>query len=96
MGHLTTSPLLRCLQYCHVAASRWLSIARLPLYAIKKNRFIFVRATFLDPSIIWTPPPKGSSNEELMSDLFCTLGRSDKAIDLLSHLTYIDSTDYEL
>lgn len=53
-------------------------------------------AAFLDPGAIQTPSPEGWSDEQLMADVLRTLGRSEKVTDLLRHLSYINSTDYEV
>jgi hypothetical protein len=56
---------------------------------IKRYYELLVRAAYLDPNAIETPPPSGWTDEQLTVDILRALGRSEAVIDLLRHVPYI-------
>jgi hypothetical protein len=58
---------------------------------IKRHYDLLVRAAYLNPNDIETPPLEGWSDEQLVVDILRTLGRSEQVIELLRHLPYIKS-----
>lgn len=58
---------------------------------IQRHYDLLVRAAYLDPNLIQTPPPEGWSEEGIMADVLRELGRSEAVIDLLRHLPYINA-----
>jgi hypothetical protein len=56
---------------------------------IRRHYDLLVSFAYLDPAAIENPPPEGWSDEQLMVDVLCALGRSEKVIDLLRYLPYI-------
>ncbi|TVY37413.1 hypothetical protein LOCC1_G006661 [Lachnellula occidentalis] len=52
-----------------------------------------VARPFLPESAIRTPPPEGWPAED--RETFCKMGKSSQVIDILSHLSYIDSPTWE-
>jgi hypothetical protein len=58
---------------------------------IKRYYDLLVRAAYLDPNAIETPPPSGWTDEQLEVDILRALGRSEAVIDLLRHMPYIKS-----
>lgn len=57
---------------------------------IKRHYELLVRAAYLDPNVIRQPPAEGWGDDKLDVDLLRALKRSEKVIDLLRHLPYID------
>jgi hypothetical protein len=58
---------------------------------VQQHYELLVRAAYLDPNDIETPPPEGWSDEQLMVDILRALGRSEEVVELLRHLPYIKS-----
>jgi hypothetical protein len=58
---------------------------------IKRYYDLLIRAAYLDPNAIETPPPSGWTDEQLEVDILRVLGRSETVIDLLRHIPYIKS-----
>jgi hypothetical protein len=56
---------------------------------IKRHYDVLVRAAYLDPNDIETPPPEGWSDEQLPVEILRALGRSEEVVELLRHLPYI-------
>jgi hypothetical protein len=55
---------------------------------VQRHYDLLVRAAYLDPKIIQTPPLESWSEVEIMADVLRALGRSEAVIDLLRHLPY--------
>jgi len=56
---------------------------------VKRYYDLLVRAAYLDPNTIETPPPEGWSDEQLPVEILRALGRSEIVINLLRHIPYI-------
>ncbi|KAF2130203.1 hypothetical protein P153DRAFT_365842 [Dothidotthia symphoricarpi CBS 119687] len=59
---------------------------------VKRHYDLLIRAAYLDANIVQNPPPEGWSDDQLAVDLLQAFGRSDKVIDLLRHLPYLNSS----
>ncbi|KAH7084759.1 hypothetical protein BKA63DRAFT_2294 [Paraphoma chrysanthemicola] len=56
---------------------------------VKRHYELLIRAAYLDPNALESPPSEGWNDDQLIVDALRALGRSEKVIDLLRHLPYI-------
>lgn len=56
---------------------------------VKRYYDLLVRAAYLPPSALETPPPSGWTDEELAVDHLRAIGRNETVIDLLRHMPFI-------